>query len=306
MKRACSAVLTLVLFFAMFAGSLIPTAYASETYNVSIPVTMDVTGSKPVEGAYAEITLTPLTDNAPMPAIADANGRIYLDLTVEGKNTVQIDMTYPEMGIYQYRIQMTGGTYYHQEIHGTEYKLDVFNLSDTHDYSDESYKDKAPNFFQIYTTLGDEQGKQEELVYPCPLTDINVVKEWIDQASVRPSSVTVQLLLNKEEVKVPIRVNGVFGVYTYAEKKLNKDNDWQGSWHGVDNLKSTYYVKEKVVPAGYKDSYTYKDGVYWITNTGALLQTGQLNWPIPVLCGAGSLFMLAGMLILRRKEEDNA
>lgn len=101
-------------------------------------------------------------------------------------------------------------------------------------------------------------------------------------------------------------MNGKIKSYTYPEKKLNKANEWQDFWYGLDDLGSTYSVKEKVVPAGYKASYSYQNNIYWITNTRALLQTGQLNWPIPVLGGAGGLLFIAGMLMLRRKEEEDA
>ena len=87
---------------------------------------------------------------------------------------------------------------------------------------------------------------------------------------------------------------------------MNKSYNWQRKWEGVDARCATYSVKEVKVPAGYVATYKYADGVYTITNTGALIQTGQLNWPIPVLCGAGCLFLLAGLLMLRRKEEENA
>lgn len=44
-----------------------------------------------------------------------------------------------------------------------------------------------------------------------------------------------------------------------------------------------------------------------VTNTGSLLQTGQLNWPIPVLTIAGLAVIALGVfLITRRKKENDA
>ena len=38
-----------------------------------------------------------------------------------------------------------------------------------------------------------------------------------------------------------------------------------------------------------------------------LPQTGQLNWPVPVLAGLGTLFLAAGVILLtKKKEDDNA
>lgn len=37
-----------------------------------------------------------------------------------------------------------------------------------------------------------------------------------------------------------------------------------------------------------------------------LIQTGQLNWPVPVLAGAGALLMAAGVLCLSKRKDDNA
>lgn len=300
MKRMLHILLTLVLILALFPAALAPSADASETYTISFPLTVNVTGSEPISGAYAEFTLTALTEGAPMPANADENGKIYLMLTETGENTQNVSITYPEIGIYQYTIQMTGGTYYHEDTQGTLYNLDVYNLSENYDYSGETYN--GPNFFQIYTEIGGE--KQEKLEYDCPLQDVNVSKRWVDNDSTRPFFITVQVLLDDANVSVPVRVDGVNETYTYPDLKLSERGNWQGGWTGLDA--GNYTVTEKNVPAGYKATYFYKFGVHWITNTGSLLQTGQLNWPIPVLTGAGCLFLLAGAWMMRRKEEDNA
>ena len=43
-----------------------------------------------------------------------------------------------------------------------------------------------------------------------------------------------------------------------------------------------------------------------ITNTATLIQTGQLNWPIPVLGGLGALMLLCGILVLKKRKSSNA
>lgn len=304
MKRMLHIVLALALVLTIFTANMIPVAYADETYNISFPLTVNVTGAEPIAGAYAEFTLTPLTEGAPMPENVDENGKIYLELTQKGENTITISMSYPLMGVYQYTIQMTDGTYYHESTQGTLYKLDVFNLSEHHDYENENYS--GPNFFQIYTEIGGQ--KHESLEYNCPLTDIIVYKRWDDEYNdyYRPKEITAELFLNDKSVVVPALVDGKIQNYTYSDLVLSEKNDWKGIWNGLDALDETYWVNEKEVPPGYIVTYSRNGNVFKITNSKSLLQTGQLNWPIPVMYITGFLFLTAGILMLRRKEDENA
>lgn len=41
------------------------------------------------------------------------------------------------------------------------------------------------------------------------------------------------------------------------------------------------------------------------TAAEALIQTGQLNWPIPVLVCGGLFFLVLGIILLRRKDEPD-
>lgn len=43
-----------------------------------------------------------------------------------------------------------------------------------------------------------------------------------------------------------------------------------------------------------------------ITNTHTLIQTGQLNWPIWVLGGAGLVLIALGGVMLVKKKKHNA
>ena len=42
-----------------------------------------------------------------------------------------------------------------------------------------------------------------------------------------------------------------------------------------------------------------------ITNTRTLIQTGQLNWPIWVLGGAGVILVVLGVVILTKRKKQN-
>ncbi len=53
-------------------------------------------------------------------------------------------------------------------------------------------------------------------------------------------------------------------------------------------------MRETNVPHNYVPSYSVRDGVVIVTNTDALIYTGQLNWPIPVLGGLGLVLVILG------------
>ena len=41
-----------------------------------------------------------------------------------------------------------------------------------------------------------------------------------------------------------------------------------------------------------------------ITNTSTLIQTGQMNWPIPVLGGLGLLLIACGFIVMAKKRKN--
>ena len=63
---------------------------------------------------------------------------------------------------------------------------------------------------------------------------------------------------------------------------------------------------ETNIPKGYVPSYKVKGDVVTITNTKTLIQTGQLNWPIWVLGGAGILLVVLGVVILTKRKQNDA
>ena len=86
---------------------------------------------------------------------------------------------------------------------------------------------------------------------------------------------------------------------------LNKQNKWQVVYEDLP-ASDGYSIKEVNVPKGYTATYTKKGYEFTVTNTSALIQTGQLVWPIPVLAVAGMFFLLLGVAILRKSENRNA
>ena len=123
------------------------------------------------------------------------------------------------------------------------------------------------------------------------LTELTARKVWAGSEK-HPESVTVQLKRNGE----------AFG----DAVTLNAENNWTYTWKDLE-ARESWSVEEVAVPDGYKATYETKDTVVTITNTSKLPQTGQLNWPVPVLICAGlALFVVGWVLFFRRKKEKNA
>lgn len=121
---------------------------------------------------------------------------------------------------------------------------------------------------------------------------ITVRKVWSgDDPKNRPGYVTVTLF---------------DGNKAYDTVKLSDENNWTYSWD-EPNLRGNWQVIEKNIPKGYVPSYSVSGDVVTITNTRSLIQTGQLNWPVWVLGGAGIvLISLGGAMLLKKKKENNA
>ena len=129
---------------------------------------------------------------------------------------------------------------------------------------------------------------------PTPPTsplDITVHKVWSsDDGKDRPDSVTVTLYN---------------GETAYDTVRLSAWNNWSYSWKDL-NTYGNWQVIETNIPKGYVPSYHVSEGVVTITNTRSLIQTGQLNWPIWVLGGAGLVLIALGGAMLVKKKKHNA
>lgn len=120
--------------------------------------------------------------------------------------------------------------------------------------------------------------------------NLTVKKVWSDQnnkRNTRPDSVTVSLY------------NGD----VLADKvTLNQTNNWTYCWENLDG-NGNWSVIETGIPKGYTPMYSVENGVVTITNIATLIQTGQMNWPIPVLGGLGILLLLVGVGLMRKKKQ---
>lgn len=135
--------------------------------------------------------------------------------------------------------------------------------------------------------------KMEKLpTEPADPVSLTVKKEWVDNdIKKRPTSVTVNLLGGTEVVDTVT---------------LSAANNWSHTWNELD-ASIEWTVQEINIPNNYKESYSVNGTVITITNASSLLQTGQLNWPIPILAIAGLLLFAFGwtMTFFGRKNGEN-
>ena len=131
---------------------------------------------------------------------------------------------------------------------------------------------------------------EPKISYLSPV-NIKVRKVWNDDGNNRPASVTVRL--ENED--------GVYDTVT-----LNASNNWKHEWTNMRSDKK-WSVKEINIPADYKATYSSNGLDFTITNTSQLIQTGQVQWPVPVMVFAGVFLICAGIIIRvpgKRKDEE--
>lgn len=122
------------------------------------------------------------------------------------------------------------------------------------------------------------------------LTAITIKKVWNTDASTAVADqVTVRLMKNETVVETAV---------------LNAENNWQVTYTDMPES-DAYRVEEVDVPKGFTATYQQNGYVFTVTNTAALIQTGQLVWPIPVLAMGGVVFIAVGILLLQKKRKQN-
>lgn len=279
MKRVLRTVCLTMLVVVLTFGLVVPVAKAEETKLVtaSIPVTIQRKGNTIPETDTIQVDIAPITQGAPMPA------QSHMEIVCTGSKTEAFfSIDYTQRGVYQYKVTIHEGDYY-LGIYGGDRSFTV-TVAVTN----------KPDYSGIQVEIGaKEEGSSEKspMVYEINYLDpmeILVVKKWIDQASSRPTHITVDLILDGEVVE---------------SRRVRAADGWQTSFGGLDP-RLQYSIQEHKVP-GYAATYKtdQKENIWYIYNTGSLLQTGQTLWPIPVLIFLGAGLIGLGIVLLRRKEE---
>lgn len=280
LKKVPAAILALLLLV-----SLLPvTALAATDVQVRLPVSVVTKAEEaediPADAVY-QFKLT-AQDGAPMPEEGP-----YLSVTgaVEAKFS---PITYTHAGIYQYTLVMVAGDH-----NRATYDKTVYNVKVTVTNEGNGLKPQVA----IREQGGDDDKKFDSanfvVAYSPLMKDVTVQKVW-KGSDTHPLSVQVDLLVGEE----------VVGTAT-----LNARNNWTYTWEQlVQKRDNSWKVKEKPVRGKFVASYgyNYDKSIATVTNTytSDLIQTGQLNWPIPVLCSLGTALVVFGLYMIFKKRDD--
>ena len=288
MKKMIKKISAAVLLMLMCLAALPLGVFAAGKAVVEIPVSIKLTGELPEEAESFILRLTPADTKTPMPEGFEED----CDITVKGNTTATFPViSYTVPGIYSYTVQQIPGTNEKCTYDDTVYyvRVSVTNgengvleaVTAAHTDAQMESKKQTMEFVNTYEITPDPQ-----------TTVLTVKKEWSDNGKNRPSSVTVQLLDGDEVAETVTLGDWNDWNHTWDDLEAGDDHDWQ--------------VKEINIPKGYKASYSRKGNVVTIRNTESLIQTGQLNWPVPVMAGLGLLLILAGILLGRKRNADHA
>lgn len=140
-----------------------------------------------------------------------------------------------------------------------------------------------------------------------------------------PESLTVKKVWKNddgEDRSKQVTVELWSGSTLYDTVVLSRENGWSYTWTNLPE-RSDWRIREKNIPSGYDVSYSVDGTVITIKNTATtdipdepvpenpgpgtppLIQTGQLNWPIPVLAGLGVLLLLVGFVLVNTKRKPH-
>ena len=239
---------------------------ADDTLAVTIPVSVTDIGYKAEEEHV--IMLQALTAGADQ------------QLAIVGSGEDQFTLTFDKLGVYKYAVSQVSGMSERGNYDTTVYEITVYVT-----------KDLESGEVVLNMSISNGDTKVESCDFENMYTkNLTVKKVWSnDQKAKRPESVTINLIKGEENA---------------ASIVLNAENEWTYTWTALDGAYD--WSVAEVVPNGYKATYTVDGETVTITNTYALIQTGQMNWPIVVFSVIGVLFLGFGAALLGRKKEIDA
>jgi len=285
------------LFFAVLLcfSVFFTVAYAAEVSSEAIPVTVELSGTLPTTPEDFVIVFKPDSGEYPMPE-GSADGAYKATITGAGSADLP-KITFTKAGVYTYTVAQEAGSNAKCTYDSTVYHVQVV-VTNAADGSLETaiviyIKDVSEKLDAIVF-----KNKYETVVPPPPPPppvidkEISVLKVWADNGYGRPESVTVQLMDGETVVETVV---------------LGNWNNWSYVWKNLDASDGhNWHVREVNVPRGYRESYYYEGSRVIIRNTETLIQTGQLNWPIPVLTVLGLGLIALGVVVLVKRKSKNA
>lgn len=304
MKRSLRTAMMAILVMVFMVCLMAPAAMAAyEPVMKEVPVTIfmqskDETGGLP-DRDEIPVTVTALTDGSPI------SGESSFTVSTSGSEGTSVNIRFgpfSKPGIHEYGVAI--GTSSHEYIldDAPVYYAVRVTVTNKGDYSGlES---------TVAVRLSDASFSPDERLEKGAIEDTNtylspysitVVKRW---ANSRGFPVRMNLIriadVQTEDGSIETVKEIVDTVY------VSPRNNWQYTFSDLDP-RYEWTVEEAGVH-GYYSSYAYDYSnphvrIITVTNHKSLYQTGQLNWPIPVLMCFGSVLVLAGVMMLRRKEE---
>jgi len=151
------------------------------------------------------------------------------------------------------------------------------------------YQNRAGEVDWVFVVEG-FTGETPPIVPGIVTTSVTVQKQWVDNGQRRPESVSAALYN---------------GTTLYETVLLGEWNNWTYTWRNLDG-NGNWNVVEASVPRGYAVSYQVNGSVVTIRNariSGPLIQTGLINWPVPVLGAIGLALVVYGAVLLSRKSK---
>lgn len=116
---------------------------------------------------------------------------------------------------------------------------------------------------------------------------LTIRKVWNDDGKDRPDSIQVQIYIDNQPERII---------------SLSQNEDWKVEIHDLPSGKvSAQEIQEK---RKCECTITQTDHELILTNTPTLINTGQLNWPIPLLALMGLILAALGWLILRKASHE--
>lgn len=324
MKRVLRTTMMALLVMILLVGMMAPAAMAASVYtevstpDIPITITMDtspVSGEEVPATDTISVTVEALTTGSPAATKSQFVINCVGGEVKQGTGSFKVG-PFNKPGIHKYHVTLGASNHEFALEDEAKHFIVIVSVTNKKDYSG------LETTVAIHNAEIDDDGvlvmgtkckklEDENLYYP-PLT-ITVNKRW---ASGGAFPVTVYLY-EKIETDQDLNGDGVVddkdGLNLVDQVILSGENSWSHVFTETpdgDKLdyRNEYVVVEENVPR-YHESYSYNkdDAFNWIvtvTNTKSLYQTGQLNWPIPVLVCMGSMLMLAGVMMLRKKEEQ--
>ena len=245
--------------------------------------------------------------------IADVNNPEYKYSSDFEKCSAKLDVEDSYLPVYLAFYAQKNNINYEKSVTDENGTARFYNLKEGLYLVSSNHMMVMPFFFSIPEKEGNEL-RYDVTAMPksdvAPETDekqnIEVEKLW--RAENHPESIVAVLLKDGKE---------------FAQVVLNEENNWSAKWEGLTSG-SSWQVVEKDVPDGFNVKYETEGNKFIIINTAdsiienetetqtelqkedddVLADTGELNWPVPVMAISGILIFSIGWVLLNLKKKS--